>query len=390
MPTYKDKHGRWRYRFSIGKTRYSGSAPAGPGNREKVAAELERQHVLRVANRQWAGPMPKVSEFCTQFLEYQRARLKPLTIILQTSHLTVHVLPTLGQRKLDTISRADLDQLVTRWRGARAAPRTINVRLATVGRMLGLACEWGIIGAVPKVSAVKVPQDTPRFLSDAEARRLLEHAPPHWRSMMLIGLRTGLRVGELRGLQWGDVDLVRRAAIHVRRTDPGLAGVQANAPKGGRVRVVPLTAEALECLRGVFKHAQRKRGDGAALAPDDWVWPGADSRGIQRKRPRSESGCQAAIRVAAEEAGVSDCAWHTLRHTYASWLVARGVSLRVVQDLLGHASIRQTERYAHLAPNATHHAAVASLDFALVDEETKQLGAGAASPDDVPPHEEDE
>ena len=68
---------------------------------------------------------------------------------------------------------------------------------------------------------------------------------------------------------------------------------------------------------------------------------------------------------AARAANLERVSWHTLRHTCASWLVMRGVSLRIVQAVLGHASIRQTETYAHLAPGFAFHAAMTLLDVAL-------------------------
>jgi len=240
--------------------------------------------------------------------------------------------------------------------------------------MFALAVEWRTIAAMPPFKFVKVPQDTPRFLTEDEAFRLLAAAEPQWRSMILIALRTGLRIGELRGLQWGDVDF-RSRSIQVRRTDPGRPDLPPNAPKGKRERNVPLSPDAfatLEALKGDAK-------------PRDWVWPALLYRGKRRSeqglRSRSTSGCFAGIRYAVEHAKLDETAddaiaWHTLRHTFASWLVMRGTSLRRVQDLLGHQSIKMTERYSHLAPNLTHHADVARLDFALVGDEPKMLKEG--------------
>ena len=181
-----------------------------------------------------------------------------------------------------------------------------------------------------------------------------------WYTMVLIGLRTGLRIGELRGLQWGDVDW-DRALINVRRTDPGRPDMDPNSPKGNRPRLVPLTPDARAALAPWFAQAARKKSQ-------HWVFPGSPSwRGRARYTTRSESNCATAMGRIAKAAGLDDeVTWHTLRHTYASWLVMRGVALSAIAELLGHASVRQTERYAHLAQGFAQHAAVATLDIPLV------------------------
>jgi integrase len=277
----------------------------------------------------------------------------------------------LGRKLLDEVDRRDIDGLMTAW-SATAMPRTVNARLVTLLRMFSLAVEWKMIASAPDASSVKVPKDTPRFLSEDEAARLLEAArfkfyerSAEWRSMILVGLRTGMRVGELRGLQWGDLDL-SRGVVHVQRTDPGNAKMEAGSPKGGRGRVIPLTPDALACLRAHKESELSRIGDN--LRPSSWVWPGAENWRDQhnRQRTRTNAGCQVAMQRITERAGIDGASWHTLRHTFASWLVIRGVPLRVVQELLGHASIQMTERYAHLAPGAVNHAVVASLDVPLL------------------------
>jgi integrase len=388
MPAYKDDTGRWRYRFAFKGKRYSGSPPKG-ANTKKLAEALEREHIEKLKSNHYTGVMPTVRVFAGQFLDYQKAHTKPSTHHLQSIHLNVHVVPRIGSSNLDEIGKLELDALVIEWSGKKVMPRTMNSRLGTVMRMFSLAAEWKIIPRVPEVSFIKVPKDTVRFFSEEEAHRLLNAAHPRWRSMMLIGLRTGLRIGELRGLQWGDVDFAQ-SQIHVRRTDPGVRDQPAGAPKGNRGRTAPLTPDALACLRDLLE-LRRIGKKGPRVAPTEWVWPGVDIWKDQRNRdrPRSEGGCVEAITRAIENAKIEErkgdrLGWHTLRHTYASWLVIRGISLRIVQDLLGHASIRQTERYSHLTPNHAHHAAVASLDFAMVpsQEATKALPPGTGSAND--------
>jgi len=382
VPAYKGKAGRWRYRFSFGGKRYGGSTPKG-ANTKKTAEHLEREHIDKIKERRYAGEMPTLTQFAAQFLDYQKAHTGALTQKVQERALRKHTLPRFGSMKLDDFGAVHVDELVTAWRKG-AAPRTCNQRLDTLGRMLAVAVEWELITKAPRIRKVRVPEDTPRFLTFDEAGKLLDSAPPDWRPMILIALRTGLRIGELRGLQWGDVD-VRRRVIQVRRTNPGRNNLKSTSPKGKRERTIPLTEEAIEALEAL-------RSAAVDTGSTDYIWPGKRSRSrMDPARPRSENACLKWIHAIANKAGIQGkgddaIAWHTLRHTYASWLVLRGVSLRVVQDLLGHASIRQTERYSHLAPNVTHHNAVAALDFAIVTEaKSLALPTGCQPAVDDPP-----
>lgn len=376
MPSYKDKDGRWRYRFTHRGKPFSGSTPKGT-NTQRAANQLEKEHFERVQSKRFLGVTPTVAELAAMVLEYQKAHTRPGTYSLQKTQFEVHVVPHIGKLRIDEVGPKDIDDLITAWKRAGAAVRTINARLGTVGRMFGLAVEWTMLTAVPRIKQLKVPKDLVRFLTEDEADKLLaagrKRRGDHiyrWSVMIFIGLRTGLRAGELRGLEWVDVDFAR-GVIRVQRSDPGLLGVAAGPTKGGKPRLVPLSPMALEVLRAELAHRTEKLGH--KPAPDDRVWPGIEDS----SRSRSESSCVHAIQRCFEIAEIEErdgdrLGWHTLRHTYASWLAIRGVSLREIQELLGHASIRQTERYAHLAPDAVHHRSVAMLDAAVV-----QLDAGA-------------
>lgn len=363
MPAFKDPSGRWRFRFSYLGKRYSGSAPTG-NNTKKAAEALEKAMLERLASRRFTGVMPTVKEFVKRFLEHQGARVKPLTLALHTTLMNLHVVPVLGHQRLDAVGASELAALATSWRTRGDAITTVNTRMGTVQTMFGLAVDWGFLLVAPKIVYFKVPKETVRFLTEVEAVALLDAAKPKWRSMVLIGLRTGMRIGELRGLQWGDIDL-DKATLVVRRTDPGLGGMDSTVPKGGRFRFLPLTADARACLAELHADARAKTGHPPRAS--DWVWPGNREWHGQheRHRPRAMTACNRQMREISKRAKVDDCTWHTLRHTFASWLVMRGVSLRVVQELLGHQSIRMTERYAHLAPGFAQHAAVASLEVPL-------------------------
>jgi integrase len=131
------------------------------------------------------------------------------------------------------------------------------------------------------------------------------------RAAVIVALNTGLRRGELLGLTWERVDL-SRGVIRLELT------------KSGRRREVPMNDDSYRALVG--------------------LGPKAGGRVFKTRY------IQTAYNNAVAAAKLDDVNFHTLRHTFASWAVMRGVTLKELQELLGHASLAMTMRYAHLAP----------------------------------------
>lgn len=151
----------------------------------------------------------------------------------------------------------------------------------------------------------------------------------------ILAANTGLRLGELQALTWDRVDLFART-IFVAHS------------KTGHSRSIPLNQSSRNALGSI----PRRLG-----CPFVFVrvrWDG---------RTRPFTNILPTFKRACEQAGVTDCCWHTLRHTFASHLVTQGVELAVVRELLGHrpTSFRLTLRYAHLQPEK-HQDAVGRLD----------------------------
>jgi hypothetical protein len=173
-----------------------------------------------------------------------------------------------------------------------------------------------------------------QFLTFEETPRFLRAAAPEWRAFVTIALKTGLRVGELLALRWEDLDLVA-GRLMVRRT---LWRDQEGTPKGGRTREVPLSDDAIAVLRA-HRHLKGPyvfcEGDGARL---------------------THSRVKEVVPWTCSKAGLAKrLTTHDLRHTFAS-LVMRGVALKAAQELLGHATIDMTMRYAHLSPDVKRDA----------------------------------
>jgi integrase len=216
----------------------------------------------------------------------------------------------------------------------RLSTSTINRPLALLRCLLHMAHEeWGVLAELPKVRLEKEPQGRLRWLTQAEATRLLDACRKSRNGALAdlveFSLFTGVRRGEALGLTWDRVDRARGV-------------IRLEITKSGQRREVPLSSNADAVLA-------RRWSDGATgyvFGTSNW-----DS-------------FRTAWETAAAGAGLDGFRFHDLRHTFASWLVQRGRTLKEVQEALGHNTITMTMRYSHLAPDHLR-AAVAVLDGVL-------------------------
>ncbi len=306
---------------------------------------VEAENEMREELARELGPEPKTKEtptFAEHWAEYMtdaaETTNKLTTLVAKRSIYEHHLRPSFGGLKIDAIRVREVD----RFRAAKMkthSPKTVNNMLTVLRNALDVAARWELIDAVPRVAWAKTAKPPFRFLDFEESARLVEAAKqePLAYAMIVLALNTGLRLGELLALKWDAIDL-KAGRLHVREAVAlGVVGT----PKSGRCREVPLNETALAALRE-HRHLRGPlvfcTDDGTMLTYDEAKGP------LRRARARS---------------GVAHLGWHALRHTFASHLVMRGVSIKAVQDLLGHATLEVTLRYAHLSPDVTRNAVLA-------------------------------
>ncbi len=283
---------------------------------------------------------PTIEEFSEEFLRnYAAPNNKPSELASKRSILTNHLLPAFAGQKLDQLSVRDIEAYKAAKLESGLAAKTVNNHLAVLRRLLGIAHQWDLLDNKPKLAPLKTAAPGFRFLDFDEAIRLVDSADGEWRCMVLLGLRTGLRLGELRALRWEDVDLKVGKLVVRRAVWKNTVGT----PKSGKSREVELSNEALIAL----KSHRHLRGE-LVFCQDDGTM-------------LTEGACRWPLWRASRRAGIPKLGWHVLRHTFASHLVMRGVPLKAVQELLGHADIKMTMRYAHLSPDVRRDA-VSLLD----------------------------
>ncbi len=266
--------------------------------------------------------------------------------------------------RLERVDAAMIDHWRSRRIKAGASPATVNRNLNDLSALFTFAMQRGVIDHHPLQTVKQLRVDSEsriRFLSPdeeaalrsaldkrEEAKRVGRERGNQWRiergqdaradlrlvpfvdhlkPAVLLSLNTGLRQGELFKLTWENVDL-ERATLTVR----------AATAKSKKARHVPLNGEALETLRAWQKNIQENFPGGST----GLVFPNRDGKPITETKT--------AWAKLLKDAGLKNFRWHDMRHHFASRLVMAGVDLNTVRELLGHADIKMTLRYAHLAP----------------------------------------
>jgi integrase len=234
-------------------------------------------------------------------------------------------------------------------KGIIAKTNTVNMEIKTLRSILNYAIKWGYLRNNPTTGVKKlkvVDAKKPRFLSSAEIKIMLEKCGPELYPIFYVMLNTGMRLGELLYLMWSDIDFERNRIY-----------IQAKEfwhPKTGE-RIIPMSD-------GVKLELQKIKSE--QLISKGFVFPGKDGGPLTIKlRER--------FKTVTKRCGFPDVTkLHTLRHTFASHLVMKGVDLPTVQKLLGHSDIQTTMIYSHLSPD--HLAdAVNKLDFDEEDSRQK-------------------
>jgi len=349
---YQRKDGRWTAAyFAAGKRKYLYAS-----TREEAAKKL-RDIQSRIDSGMYVEPSAvTVNQWLTIWLrEYAAQAVRPSTLAAHTNIVHNHLVPALGKIKLQQLRAEHIQAFINSQAQKKFSPSTIKREIATLKVALNQAEKNQIISRSPAnaVSLPKQEQKEIEFLTVEEVSALLPALPfnTHGRALRFI-LGTGLRVAELCGLRWCDID---SKAIHVNqitytiRQGDEVVRVS-NPPKttAGK-RVIPLNnklraildeqcqAQRLECIRAGSAWSGGDPGKGQQYVFATELGTPADRHNIARS-----------LRASLKAAGLKSRGVHALRHTFATQWIQTGRDPRTLSEILGHTNVAFTmQRYVH-------------------------------------------
>jgi integrase len=315
MSLYKRKDSTvWWVRFSHKGRRIQQSS----GTAERIkAAEYEAKLKSSMWEQERLGvkPIYTWNEAVVRYLKETKHKASQVSDIYHLRWLDKY----LNGVELQTIKRDLLDKISAAKQADGVANSTVNRVQEVIRIILRKACnEWEWIDRVPMVRMLPEPTKRVRWLTRNEADRLIAELPTHLADMVCFSLETGLRRANVTGLQWSQVDLVRKTAwIH-----PDQAKARKAIP-------VPLSSAAVTVLRKQLGRHQTRV----------FSFRGKPVHQVNTK----------AWHKALKRVGIENFRWHDLRHTWASWHIQEGTPLHVLQELGGWSSPEMVQKYAHLS-----------------------------------------
>ncbi|HJZ64705.1 MAG TPA: tyrosine-type recombinase/integrase, partial [Candidatus Acidoferrum sp.] len=269
-------------------------------------------------------------EFGKRYLEHAKANKRSW---LRDEQMYRNLKEFLGSdRQLTDFNPADIEGYKLH-RRKEVSGSTVNRELALLKRMFNLAIDWELfrdLNPVRKVKFFREFNTGTRVLSAEEEEKLLRNAAPYLQDLIRFALNTGLRTGEIFSLHWSNVDFEKNI-------------LNVFAPKTLKTRCVPINSGARRVLEA---WALGRRSEFVFY-------------NFETGRPFVD--LKTGFARACKKAGIVGVTWHTLRHTFASRLVNRGVDIVTVQQLLGHSAVTVTMRYTHTNLDSKY-AAVAKLE----------------------------
>src|ERR671911_710401 len=346
------KDGRW-------EAKYTAHTADGPKRRalygktrKEAADKLAKALADRLSGYTFDTENMSVGEYLDRWLnDSGRGSVRLSTYERHEQIVRLHLKPALGRVKLTKLTPAHVQGLYRDKLDSGLTPATVQKIHAVLHKALAQALKWNMI---PRNAAhsVKAPRPAPEEmhpLSPDEARRLIEAVRgDKLEALYVLAAQTGMRQGELLALKWEDVDL-NRGVVHVRRTlvrSRGRIALGEPKTKNSR-RPVDLTSVAVEALK---THLEQQLEDierlGDLYRDDGLVFTSGVGTLINPSNLRRRS-----FAPLLQRAGLPQIRFHDLRHTCATLLLSRNTNPRLVQALLGHATVAITlDTYSHIIP----------------------------------------
>ncbi|HGP0675010.1 TPA: tyrosine-type recombinase/integrase [Streptococcus pyogenes] len=287
------------------------------------------------------------------WLETYKLTVKPQTYDATVTRLNRHIMPTLGNMKVDKITVSDIQMLINRL-------SKYYVNYTAVRSVIRKVLQQGVLlGLIDYNSArdIILPRKQPnakkkvKFIDPSDLKSFLEHleTSQHKRYNLYFDavlyqllLSTGLRIGEACALEWGDIDL-ENGTIAINKTyNKNLKFLSTAKTQSGN-RVISVDKKTLRSLK-LYQMRQRQLFNEVGARVSEVVFA------TPTRKYFNASVRQSALDTRCKEAGIERFTFHAFRHTHASLLLNAGISYKELQYRLGHANISMTlDTYGHLS-----------------------------------------
>lgn len=268
-----------------------------------------------------------LSNFKDEYIEFARP-VKSKKYLISISSSFKQLIAYCGNIPLNEIDIRIVDKFITTTfsrtqRGAHQYYRTLKASF-------NKAVEWNYISSNPftKIKFPKIPKAFPAFIQEDEFLIVLSNTPyQHQKDIFTTGYYTGLRLGELVNMRWNWIDFFRNQ-ITVKCSDDFLT-------KNKKERIVPMSERVRSILLNRFNNSLHQPEDVVFYSTDrKMLYPDAVSKQFKK---------------IVRKSNLSDkIHFHSLRHSFASLLAQKGVSLYIIKELLGHEDLATTQIYSHL------------------------------------------
>ena len=307
---------------------------------EYVNMEKEQQKAKRDEEIKRKIERLTISELYDEYIKIAELNKSKSTIRREKYHFRDYIQPYIGNKALKDVTVMDIEEIKKRALDKGLAYESVNLILATIRQMFNFAIKNFIYpgkNPVSLVNKLKGDNRRMRFLTEEEAEKLLSllklKSEKVYR-MAMISLYAGLRAGEIFNLKWSDIDL-ENELIYIRD------------PKNKKNRVAFMGPE----IKKLFLEMEKGKPDEPLFKP---------KQGKKDKIKWVSKTFSRAVEELGLNNGIDDprqkVVFHTLRHTFASWLVKKTGNIYLVKELLGHKTLTMTERYSHLSADTLRQA----------------------------------
>lgn len=361
---YQRKDGRWTASISL----EGGKRKSFYG---KTRKEVQEQLTKALHEKQQGtfitGPRQTIRQFLTYWLEdVQKPAVRIRTYIRYESQLRLHILPVLASKELSKLTPQHVQAFYSQMLKKGLSPQSIRLLHSMLHKAFDYAVRIGLLSRniCDAVTPPKIERSEMHVLTLEQIQQFLQAARGNRiEALFVLASVTGMRRGELLGLKWRDINF-SEGVLYVRRSLVELKGgtIESEPKSTSGNRSIVLPPFVLEVLKRHRVYQVKMRLEAETWQDHDFVF--CTSHGT----PFAAGNLRTMFKDLLKKAGLPDIRFHDLRHSVATMLLSLGTHPKVVQELLGHRSIRITmDTYSHVMPTMQKNV-MARLDGLLGGE----------------------